>query len=37
MSELVERLWPFIKATAEDMAWQMLPGEAALLRPAIHH
>lgn len=27
ISELVERLWPYIKATAEDMAWQMLPGE----------
>lgn len=26
ISELVERLWPYIKAAVEQQAWAMLPG-----------
>ncbi|PRW58761.1 DNA polymerase kappa [Chlorella sorokiniana] len=37
ISELVERLWPFIKASVEQMAWEMLPDILEQSEPAWIH
>lgn len=37
LSQMVERLWPYLRQAIEKLAWEMLPGESLLLHVTRQH